>query len=175
MLFVTQNVLSNGIMLHGRWADRDLVGSSSGLNVFSCPVFSLFVNSGGKRLMGRGARVFEHTHTHARARNWCSCARINDDFFYLMTSTHEYQLHQQYWILMSKCAYSVLGSCQHLIGKEVRKLQSGSYYHCCHSVGINPLKPNDLKKRRTAQLTSTCCILYIYSTNIRTEYFNHAA
>jgi len=40
---------------------------------------------------------------------------------------------------------------------------------------INPLKPNDLKKRRTAQLTSRCCILYIYSTNISTEYFKHAA
>jgi len=39
----------------------------------------------------------------------------------------------------------------------------------------NPLKPNDLKKRRTAQLTSRCCILYIYSTNIHTEYFKHAA
>ena len=24
-------------------------------------------------------------------------------------------------------------------------------------------------------LTSRCCILYIYSTNIRTEYFKHAA
>ena len=40
---------------------------------------------------------------------------------------------------------------------------------------INPLKSNDLKKRRTAQLTSRCCILHIYSTNIRTEYFKHAA
>ena len=27
---------------------------------------------------------------------------------------------------------------------------------------------------RTAPLTSRCCILYIYSTNIRTEYFKHA-
>ena len=27
---------------------------------------------------------------------------------------------------------------------------------------------------RTAQLTSKRCILYIYSTNIRTEYFKHA-
>jgi hypothetical protein len=40
---------------------------------------------------------------------------------------------------------------------------------------VNPLKPNDLKRRRTAQLTSRCFILYIYSTNIRTEYFKHAA
>ena len=28
---------------------------------------------------------------------------------------------------------------------------------------------------RTAPLTSRCCILYIYSTNIHTEYFKHAA
>jgi len=40
------------------------------------------------------------------------------------------------------------------------------------SFSLNPLKPNDLFMRRTAQLTSRCCILYIYSTNIRTEYFN---
>jgi len=40
---------------------------------------------------------------------------------------------------------------------------------------INPLTPNDLYKRRTAQLTSRHYILYIYSTNIHTEYFKHAA
>ena len=44
-----------------------------------------------------------------------------------------------------------------------------------HLYILNILKPNDLKKRRTAQLTSRCCILYIYSTNTRTEYFKHAA
>ena len=40
---------------------------------------------------------------------------------------------------------------------------------------LNPLKPSDLEKRRTAQLTSRCCILCTYSTNIRTEYFKNAA
>ena len=40
---------------------------------------------------------------------------------------------------------------------------------------INPLKPNDPYMGRTAPLTSKRCILYIYSTNIRTEYFKHAA
>ena len=38
---------------------------------------------------------------------------------------------------------------------------------------INPLKPNDLYRGRTAPLTSKRCILYIYSTNIGTEYFKH--
>ena len=35
---------------------------------------------------------------------------------------------------------------------------------------INPLKPNDPYRGRTAPLTSKRCILYIYSTNIGTEY-----
>ena len=39
---------------------------------------------------------------------------------------------------------------------------------------LNPLKPNDLYSRRTAPLTSKRSILYIYSTNISTEYFKHS-
>jgi hypothetical protein len=42
---------------------------------------------------------------------------------------------------------------------------------------FNPLPPNDIYIYiyiyRTAQLTSRRCILNIYSTNIRTEYFKH--
>ena len=38
---------------------------------------------------------------------------------------------------------------------------------------LNPLKPYDPYRGRTAPLTSKRCILYIYSTNIRTEYFKH--
>ena len=34
--------------------------------------------------------------------------------------------------------------------------------------------PNDPYMGRTAPLTSKRCILYIYSTNIGTEYFKHA-
>ena len=39
---------------------------------------------------------------------------------------------------------------------------------------LNPLTPNDLYMNRTAPLTSKRCILYIYSTNVGTEYFKHA-
>ena len=39
---------------------------------------------------------------------------------------------------------------------------------------LNPLTPNDLYMSRTAPLTSKRCILYIYSTNVGTEYFKHA-
>jgi len=38
---------------------------------------------------------------------------------------------------------------------------------------LNPLTPNDHYSGRTAPLTSKCFILYIYSTNIGTEYFEH--
>jgi hypothetical protein len=40
-------------------------------------------------------------------------------------------------------------------------------------VRVNPLTPNDHYSGRTASLTSKRCILYIYSTNIGTEYFKH--
>ena len=38
---------------------------------------------------------------------------------------------------------------------------------------VNPFTPNDPYRGRTAPLTSKICILYIYSTNISTEYFKH--
>ena len=38
---------------------------------------------------------------------------------------------------------------------------------------VNLLMPNDDYSGRTAPLTSKCCILYIYSTNIGTENFKH--
>jgi len=42
-------------------------------------------------------------------------------------------------------------------------------------VSINLLKPNDIYICRTTALTSRRYILNIYSTNIHTEYFKHAA
>jgi len=36
---------------------------------------------------------------------------------------------------------------------------------------VNPLKPHDPYRGRTSPLTTKRCILYIYSTNIGTEYF----
>jgi len=39
---------------------------------------------------------------------------------------------------------------------------------------VNRLTPNDSYMGRTAPLTSKRCILYIYSTNMGTEYFKHA-
>ena len=52
---------------------------------------------------------------------------------------------------------------------------TGSVMQICMSKAINHLTPNGHYKGRTAQLNPKCCILYIYSTNIHTEYFKHAA
>jgi hypothetical protein len=38
---------------------------------------------------------------------------------------------------------------------------------------LNPLMRNDPYSGHTAPLTPKCCILYIYSTNVGTEYFKH--
>ena len=49
------------------------------------------------------------------------------------------------------------------------------YYVCALVVVvIKRLTPNDSYMGRTAPLTSKRFILYIYSTNIGTEYFKHA-
>jgi len=41
------------------------------------------------------------------------------------------------------------------------------------NIKFKPLTPNDPYRDRIAPLTSKRCILYIYSTNIGTEYFKH--
>ena len=45
---------------------------------------------------------------------------------------------------------------------------------CSTCFDINRLTPNDPYMGRTAPLTSKCCLLYIYSTNVGTEYFKPA-
>jgi hypothetical protein len=46
-------------------------------------------------------------------------------------------------------------------------------YNSFLHLSINPLTPNDRYSGPTAPLTSKRCILYIYSTNVGTEYFKH--
>ena len=58
---------------------------------------------------------------------------------------------------------------------HIGELTSRMNKACCAIRSINHLTPNGHYMCRNAQLTSRCCILYIYSTNVRTEYFKHAA
>ena len=61
-----------------------------------------------------------------------------------------------------------------LVGKRERRRPLGRPGHRWED-NINLLKPNDIYICRTAALTSRRYILNIYSTNIHTEYFKHAA
>ena len=56
---------------------------------------------------------------------------------------------------------------------EIRTKHSTQGEYHVEFLKVNPLTPNDPYRGRTAPLTSKCCILYIYSTNIGTEYFKH--
>ena len=60
-----------------------------------------------------------------------------------------------------------------MMGKTLRKGSCGAPRRKWNHV-LNLLTPNDPYMGRTAPLTSKRCILYIYSTNIGTEYFKHA-
>ena len=65
----------------------------------------------------------------------------------------------------------------HLVKKSRRKFSVSEF--CARGDEVlntfNLLKPNDIYIRRTAALTSRRYISNIYSTNIHTEYFKHAA
>jgi len=78
-----------------------------------------------------------------------------------------------------------------LLRLDMCKIQNSEFFYLLHkhnirrnlmedhrkrgwlSSKINLLTSNDDYSGRTAPLTSKCCILYIYSTNIGTEYFKH--
>jgi len=49
-----------------------------------------------------------------------------------------------------------------------------SCFNVNFNIIFNRLTPNDPYMGRTAPLTSKRCILYIYSTNVSTDYFKHA-
>ena len=58
----------------------------------------------------------------------------------------------------------LLGSAHYSYGQPQIKI---------HVKYINPLTPNDHYSGRTAPITSKRSVLYIYSTNVGTEYFKH--
>jgi hypothetical protein len=64
--------------------------------------------------------------------------------------------------------------CSFLTHLNVSMVGCNSDYRVMHK-SFNPLTPKGHYSGRTASLTSRRCILNIYSTNIHTEYFKHAA
>ena len=61
----------------------------------------------------------------------------------------------------------------HRVSTPDRLAYTQLLYQLSYPVHINLLMPNVDYSGRTAPLTSKCCILYTYSTNIRTESFKH--
>jgi hypothetical protein len=78
-----------------------------------------------------------------------------------------------YMPFLRSCWLTEADSCPPSSAGVTNKRQ-GSSTRLCGSV-LNHLTPNGHFSGRTAPLTSRRCILCIYSTNIRTEYFKHAA
>ena len=58
------------------------------------------------------------------------------------------------------------------VSEDQASLKTGLILHFTFNI-VNPLTPNGSYSGRTAPLTSKRFILYIYSTNIGTEYFKH--
>jgi len=67
---------------------------------------------------------------------------------------------------------NIIFLCVHNVLHKSHVKELLKYVHNVHTT-INPLMPNDPYRGRTGLLTSKHCILYIYSTNIGTEYFKH--
>ena len=104
--------------------------------------------------MGYTLTLTLYTHTHT----------IHSHSHYtLYTHTHTIHSHShsQYTFTLTLTLYT---HTRPGVKRTVAPAQIGA---------LNPLTPNDPYRGRTAPLTSKRCILYIYSTNIGTEYFKH--
>ena len=78
------------------------------------------------------------------------------------------------WILTDGSAVTcTLCLWKHLAQSRRRNLWSSKFWRKFREEHLNPLMPNDHYSDLTAPLTSKRCILYIYSTNIGTEYFKN--
>ena len=92
------------------------------------------------------------------------------------------QICPKWGAVQLRCSVDISVNCRWV---DTRWQQYSTHLHTNSTQNdtINLLKPNDvyiyiyiyIYKRRTAALTSRRYILNIYSTNIHTEYFKHAA
>ena len=85
------------------------------------------------------------------------------------------------WLPKRPPALSTSIGCCHFPGtvklqKKCESVRHSMYSHSRKQLTyLKPSAPNDVYISRTTQLTTRRCILNIYSTNILTEYFKHAA
>jgi hypothetical protein len=89
------------------------------------------------------------------------------------TEYFKHNIYSPYFPLQNAVCFIIqtFGSCIiHILYTGVLKLKKNN----SGAKRPNPLTPNDHYSGRTAPLISKRCILYIYSTNIGTEYFKHS-
>ena len=95
-------------------------------------------------------------------------------------------MEDQFFLILIRVLCTVFAHLQELrhisvVGVLVKKKQQKpSFIHTHYSLTFSRLMTYMyiyiyIYIYRTAPLTSRCCILYIYLTNARTEYFKHAA
>ena len=87
---------------------------------------------------------------------------------------------KEIWWIISILAVVYLISVSEFVSLDVFRTFYRNIWRLKYAVSLECsvqgyLTPNDPYMGRTAPLTSRRCILYIYSTNIHTEYFKHAA
>ena len=87
--------------------------------------------------------------------------------------SHPYKTTRKITVLYT-LIFLFVDSTLHRMIASISWLQTEKWQYRWLQLGFNPLAPKDLCMSRTAPLTSKRCILYIYSTNVCTEYFKHA-
>jgi len=78
---------------------------------------------------------------------------------------------------LKMCCWNTFNRRNIFLFEEFKEFETGFKitYKTVQDFSLNLLKPNDIYICRTTALTSRHYILNIYSTNIHTEYFKHAA
>ena len=113
----------------------------------------------------------QHYHVSRLAECYNSCSPDNYQFNgtgvgkLFLRSAHAVEKRIKRWTC--RCFIQQLAA-------KTLKYYCGPVYQFLIKHTINRLTPNDPYMGRTAPLTSKRCILYIYSTNIGTEYFKRA-
>ena len=107
----------------------------------------------------------------SRASSICPSRRSN---LWMQMSTERWWNHNGVWnpkySKKNPSQYQFVYQIFHMVWSGIARIgHRFIYWHI-----FNPLTPNDPYMGRTAPLTSKHCILYIYSTNVGTEYFKHA-
>ena len=126
---------------------------------------------------------------HLFYTNWLGTAKLQDSRLQWQTAgpystVNCYHYFRPYRCFYVKCGYEMNGEWEsntmyrltrtftlRLCWKKI--IYFLSLIYCKFRLHLNRLTPNDPYMGRTAPLTSKRCSLYIYSTNISTEYFKH--